>query len=95
MAKDGKQGKEKNLAMPQIEIPKDLKILYADSVQIMTKRFGVILDVAQQAGPTNRHQIVARIGMSRGHAKALCEQLLRALQQTGVDQAKAKKMVVN
>lgn len=87
------EDKAKAVDKPQFEIPKDLKVLYADSVQILTKRFGVILDVAQQVGPTNRHQIVARIGMSREHAKALCEQLLKALQQTGVD--KAKKMVIN
>ena len=95
MSKDEKTDKSKNPAMPQFEIPKDLKVLYADSVQVMTKRFGVILDVAQQLGPTNRHQIVARIGLSREHARAFCEQLLKALQQTNINQAKAKKMVIN
>ena len=63
-----------------VAVPKEAVILYASNVHIHVSKFGVVLDVSQQVGSTKRHVVVSRVGMSREHAKALCEQLLRLLQ---------------
>ncbi len=57
-------------------------ILYTDNVFMSTNDYGVILDVAQKLGPTNKMRIVSRIGMSREHAKKLVNELGKLLAMT-------------
>jgi len=80
------------MAEKKVIVPKEVLVLYADNIQITTKKFGVVLDVTQQIGPTNQHIVVSRLGLSKRHAKALCDQLLKLLQK---GQVSPKKVVVN
>lgn len=57
-------------------------ILYTDNVFMSTNDFGVILDIAQKLGPTNKLRIVSRIGMSREHAKKLVNELGKLIAMT-------------
>jgi len=57
-------------------------ILYTDNVFMSTNEFGVVIDVAQKLGPTNKLRIVSRIGMSRQHAKKLVSELSKLLVMT-------------
>lgn len=66
--KDQPQGVNVNLAADKVQI------LYTDSVLITSNNFGIVLNVAQSIDDKNQ-QIVARIGMSKDHAKALFEVL--------------------
>lgn len=44
-------------------------ILYTDSISMTSNEDGIVFDVMQRVGSTNKVRIVARIGMSRNHAK--------------------------
>lgn len=47
----------------------DTLVLYTDNVNIATNDDGVVLGFFQKFGPNNEMKAVARIGMSREHAK--------------------------
>ena len=54
-------------------------ILYTDNIHMTTNEDGVILDVMQRVGNPRQMRIVARIGMSRSHAKKFVEKLGKLL----------------
>lgn len=45
-------------------------VLYTDNVFMTTNEDGIVLDICQKLGSTNQVRIVARVGMSRSHAKS-------------------------
>jgi hypothetical protein len=57
-------------------------ILYTDSIFINTNPDGVTIDVLQRVASTNQARVVARIGMSRSHAKKFAEELGKLLAMT-------------
>lgn len=57
-------------------------ILYTDSIAMTTNPDGVVMDVMQRLGPSNQVRVVARIGMSREHAKKFVSELGKLLIQT-------------
>lgn len=73
----------------QIQVPNNLPVLYTDSAFVTASAFGLVLDFAQTLGPTNNQNVVARIGMSSDHAKALLKVLSQKL--TEVELLKEKK----
>lgn len=54
-------------------------ILYTDNINIVTNKHGVVLNVMQNVGAANDMRIVARIGMSREHAKEFVDQMGKLL----------------
>lgn len=54
-------------------------ILYTDNVFVTTNEDGLVLDVGQKLGPTNKVRVVSRIGMSRTHAKKLVNEIAKTL----------------
>ena len=66
---------------PTININLDTTpILYTDRIFITINQFGVVFDVSQKTG--NQTRIVARIGMSREHAKKIASELSKMLAVT-------------
>ncbi len=65
----------------QINIPEDKPILYTSGVFINANALGVVLNFAQQVGPTNQQIVVSRIGMSVEHAKILAERINELIKQ--------------
>jgi transcriptional regulator with XRE-family HTH domain len=63
----------------QINMPGNLATLYTDSVFVTTNDFGVVFDFSQSMGPTNQQNVIARLGMSKEHAKALLKVLIEKL----------------
>lgn len=57
-------------------------ILFTDNVMINTNQDGVTLNVMQQLMNTNQLRVVARIGMSREHAKRLVKEMGKLLAMT-------------
>lgn len=57
-------------------------ILYTENIWMTTSQDGLVLDICQKLGPTNQMQIVARIGMSRSHAKKFLSELGKLLALT-------------
>ncbi len=72
--------------------PTATPVLYTDNVLMNTNENGVVLDIAQRVGSSNQSNVVARIGMSREHAKKLVKELGRLLAMTeGAIQTGSKK----
>ena len=57
-------------------------ILFTDNVHITTNSDGVVFDIMQKLAATNQMRIVARIGMSRTHAKKFLTEFSRLLALT-------------
>jgi transcriptional regulator with XRE-family HTH domain len=57
------------------------RILFTDVVDIVVNNYGVIMNF-MQSGPANSSQSVARVGMSREHAKSILQILQATLAQT-------------
>lgn len=62
--------------------PATTPVLYTDNVLMNTNEDGVVLDIAQRIGSSTQSTVVARIGMSREHAKKLVTELGRLLAMT-------------
>lgn len=54
-------------------------VLYTDNVLMTVNEDGVVLDIGQKVGSTNSMQIVARVGMSKIHARKLVNELGKLL----------------
>ena len=70
---------------PQMQIDINLDktpILYTENIYMTTSEDGLVLDFAQKLGPTNKLRIVARIGMSRHHAKKFLIELGKLVAMT-------------
>ncbi|MDB5186525.1 MAG: hypothetical protein JWL85_1048 [Candidatus Saccharibacteria bacterium] len=60
-------------------MPMDARIVYTDMVHVMVNNYGVVMNFMQGAGPNNQPLAVARIGMSKEHAKSVLEVLQKTL----------------
>jgi transcriptional regulator with XRE-family HTH domain len=57
-------------------------ILFTDVVDIMVNNYGVVMNFMQSSGPNSKPGAVARVGMSREHAKSVLQILQVTLAQT-------------
>lgn len=57
-------------------------ILYTDNIFMNTNEDGLVLNFVQQILSANQVRVVARIGMSRNHAKKMLKELGRLLAMT-------------
>jgi len=57
-------------------------ILFTDVVDIMVNNYGVVMNFMQSSGPNSKPGTVARVGMSREHAKSVLQILQVTLSQT-------------
>ncbi len=60
-------------------------ILYTENIYMSTSEDGLTLDIAQKLVGTNQQRIVARVGMSRDHAKKFLKELGNLLALTEGD----------
>lgn len=68
-------------------------ILYTDNVNMTVNPDGVVMDIMQRLGPSDQVRIVARVGMSRDHAKKIIEQLGKLLLKSEGEIVTGKKVV--
>jgi hypothetical protein len=57
-------------------------IVYTDNIFMNANEDGIVLDVGQKVFNTNQVRIVARIGMSRSHAKKFIAEMGKLLAMT-------------
>lgn len=70
---------------PNINVdPVRTPILYADFVYMKSNEHGVVLDFAQQLGPSSQYTVVSRIGISKEHARSLIDHLEGLLRSEGI-----------
>jgi hypothetical protein len=67
-------------------------ILYSDRIGLTVNPDGVVLDVMQRIGPTDKVRIVARIGMSQVHAGKFVQELSKLLAMTHKPAQKTNKV---
>jgi hypothetical protein len=60
----------------------NVPILFTDVVDIMVNNYGVVMNFMQSNGPSAKPGPVARVGMSREHAKSVLQILQTTLTQT-------------
>jgi transcriptional regulator with XRE-family HTH domain len=65
-----------------VAMPADTRIVYTDMVHVMVNNYGVVMNFMQGAGPHNQPMAVARIGMSKEHARSVLEVLQKTLDQS-------------
>lgn len=58
------------------------RIMFTDVVDVIVNNYGVVMNFMQGAGPNNRPSSVAKVGMSREHAKSVLQILQVTLSQT-------------
>ncbi len=63
-------------------MPMDARVAYTDMVHVMVNNYGVVINFMQGGGPGNQPLAVARLGMSKEHAKSVLEVLQRTLAQS-------------
>lgn len=63
--------------------PTRTPILYADIAYIKSNENGVVFDFAQQIGSSDQYTVVARVGISKEHAKKLIDHLEALLRIDG------------
>ena len=71
-------------------IAQEQRVLFTDVVDIMVNNYGVVMSFMQTAGPSNPPINVAKVGMSREHAKSVLQILQTTLSQTE-QQTRSKK----
>lgn len=64
-----------------VVMPSDARIVYTDMVHVMVNNYGVVMNFMQGSGPNMQPLAVARVGMSREHAKSVLEVLKNTLEQ--------------
>ncbi|HMS22545.1 MAG TPA: hypothetical protein PKA38_02155 [Candidatus Levybacteria bacterium] len=62
--------------------PTTIPILYTDTLFMNVNEDGVIIDVCQKGIAQNQVQVVARVGMSKSHAKKFVKKLSEILALT-------------
>jgi hypothetical protein len=60
----------------------DPRILFTDIVDVMVNNYGVVMNFMQSSGPQATPVTVARVGMSREHAKSVLQILQATISQT-------------
>lgn len=62
-------------------MPGDARIIYTDMVHVMVNNYGVVMNFMQNAGPGSQPLAVARVGMSKEHARSVLKVLGQTLDQ--------------
>lgn len=62
-------------------MPMDVRVVYTDLVHVMVNNYGVVMNFMQNGGPNNQPLAIARVGMSKEHARSVLEVLQQTLDQ--------------
>jgi transcriptional regulator with XRE-family HTH domain len=63
-------------------MPMDLRVVYTDMVNITVNNYGVVMNFMQSAAIDSQPLAVARVGMSKEHAKSVLDVLQQTLSQS-------------
>ncbi len=59
-------------------------ILFSDTIRVSSSENGFVLDIAQGIAGTNQAVVVARVGLSKEHARKLAEMMIEQVAKQGV-----------
>lgn len=86
-----------NDAMPMLPLlseSDEQRIMFTDIVDVIVNNYGVVMNFMQGAGPNAKPNTVARVGMSREHAKSVLQILQVTLSQTEHNFPKVPKKLI-
>jgi DNA-binding XRE family transcriptional regulator len=63
-------------------MPMDLRIVYTDMVHVVVNDYGLVMNFMQTGGAGNKPLAIARVGMSREHARSVLDVLQKTLAQS-------------
>jgi hypothetical protein len=86
------QNKKSNAVQVSINLD-TTPVLFTDNINMTVNPDGVVLDIMQRLGPTNQVRIVARIGMSREHAKKFVNKMGELLLKSEGEMVTGKRIV--
>lgn len=69
-------------------------VLFTDVIDVVVNNYGVVMDFMQNGGTNAKSNTVARVGMSREHAKSVLQILQVTLAQTERSTAKLPKKII-
>lgn len=72
-------------------MPMDLRVVYTDMVHVMANDFGIVMNFMQAGGSSGQPLAVARVGMSKDHAKSVLDILQKTLAQA--DKKQTQKLL--
>jgi transcriptional regulator with XRE-family HTH domain len=72
-------------------MPMDLRVVYTDMVHVMANDFGIVMNFMQAGGSNGQPLAVARVGMSKDHAKSVLDILQKTLAQA--DKKQTQKLL--
>jgi len=75
-----------------VAFPFDPRVVYTDHLHVSVNDYGVVMNFMQGAGQSNQSIPVARIGMSKKHARKVLEVLKQSLEQA--DKPKQPKLLL-
>ncbi len=75
---DGKKEQELEININLDTTP----ILYTDNIIMTVNEDGLVLDICQKIGSTNKIRVVSRVGMSKGHAKKFISHLSKLIDKS-------------
>jgi transcriptional regulator with XRE-family HTH domain len=84
-------GNDSATILPIVNDSDDQRIMFTDIVDVIVNNYGVVMNFMQGAGPNAKPNTVARVGMSREHAKSVLQILQVTLSQTEHNFPKAPK----
>lgn len=70
------------------------QILFTDVVDVVVNNYGVVMNFMQNSGPGVQPTAVARVGMSREHARSVLQILQATLSQTEQNNLKLPKKLI-
>ena len=65
-----------------LAMPGDLRVVYTDMVHVMVNDFGVVMNFMQGVGPNSQPLAIARVGMSKEHARSVLDILDKSIKQS-------------
>jgi transcriptional regulator with XRE-family HTH domain len=77
------------------QIASDARVLFTDIVDVVVNNHGVVMNFMQSGGPQDKPYSVARVGMSREHAKSILHILEVTLAQTEPLLPKLPKRIIS
>jgi transcriptional regulator with XRE-family HTH domain len=77
------------------DLSPDKQILFTDVVDVIVNNYGVVMNFMQGNGPSSKPITVARVGMSREHAKSVLQILQLTLAQTERNAPKLPKRIIS
>lgn len=75
-------GNKESVVQPVFVLPMDARVVYTDMANIVSNKYGIMINFLQSDGVGGQPLVASRVGMSREHAQKLLKVLQKTLNET-------------